>query len=59
MLGGGRTIGGGHTPSRDVFYLSDCLLECLVGEVAYKGRFVCKGFFYKALSSKGARLDWD
>ena len=59
LLGGGCTIGGGRTPSREVFYLLDCCLECLVGEVAHKDRFVCKGFFYKATRSKGVRFEWD
>jgi hypothetical protein len=52
-------LGGGRTPSREVLHLSDCCMECLVGEVAHKVRFVCKGFFYKATRSKGARFEWD
>jgi hypothetical protein len=58
LLGGGCTIGRGCTPSGHELYLAVCCLVCFVGEVAHKSIFVCKGFFYKALRSKGARLEW-
>jgi hypothetical protein len=57
LLGGGCTIGEGRTPSREVLHLSNCWLECLVGEVAHKVRFVRKGFLYKATRSNSARFE--
>ena len=52
-------LGGGRTPSVHVLSLANCCLDCFLGEVAHIRRFVCKGFFYKEIRSKGARLDWD
>jgi hypothetical protein len=54
LLGGGHTIGGERTPSREELQLEEVRYVCFSGEVAHKSTFVCKGFFFRASKVKGA-----